>query len=106
MAMHARCNNPGHSSYVYYGGRGIGVCERWNSFVNFLADMGEPPPGMSIDRINVNDGYAPGNVQWTTPLQQIHNRRPAKRKRWRAELADILKYANSLAQAASRGELQ
>jgi hypothetical protein len=99
--MRQRCNNPRHRKYPAYGGRGIAVCERWDSFVNFLTDMGEPPPEMSIDRIDVNGNYEPRNCKWATASEQVSNRRPyKKRKRWRAKLADIQAYAAAVARAA------
>ena len=76
MSMRARCNNPNAKHYEIYGGRGITVCERWNdSFENFLADMGERPAGTSIDRIDNDRGYDPGNCRWADSLTQRHNRR-------------------------------
>lgn len=73
--MVARCNNPRHKSFGRYGGAGIRVCERWLTFANFLADMGEKPRGTSIDRIDHTRGYEPGNCRWATDKQQARNKR-------------------------------
>lgn len=77
--MH-RCANPANPRFSHYGGRGIRVCERWHDFMNFLEDMGPKPPGLSIDRINNDGNYEPGNCRWATAQQQSANRRPFKRK--------------------------
>jgi hypothetical protein len=73
VRMRRRCNNPNHSTYQYYGGRGIKVCERWDSFDSFLKDMGEKPEGMTLDRINNDGNYEPGNCRWSTHKEQVRN---------------------------------
>jgi len=77
MSMKQRCLNTNHEFYRHYGGRGITFCERWQSFENFLADMGErPSSNHTLDRYPNNDGnYEPGNVRWATWFQQNSNRR-------------------------------
>jgi hypothetical protein len=72
-AMKTRCSNPNAASYGRYGGRGITVCSEWEKFETFLADMGECPEGMSIDRIENDKGYLPSNCLWATRLQQANN---------------------------------
>lgn len=73
--MIKRCTNPKAGNYVYYGGRGIKVCDRWRSFENFLADMGECPNGLSIDRIDNDGNYELSNCHWATALEQARNKR-------------------------------
>ena len=64
--MIQRCTNPRNPTYKYYGGRGITVCDRWLEFENFLADMGECPDGLFLNRIDDSHGYEPGNCRYTT----------------------------------------
>lgn len=78
--MLCRCYWPGQTRYDSYGGRGITVCERWrNDFWAFVADVGERPAGRSLDRIDNDGNYEPGNVRWATAVEQRGNRRPVER---------------------------
>jgi hypothetical protein len=76
--MKKRCRNKNDKGYPHYGGRGITVCERWNKFDAFLADMGLPEDGLSIDRINNDGDYTPTNCRWATKATQSRNKRSTK----------------------------
>ena len=79
FGMRCRCETPTSGNYYKYGARGIKVCRRWrgpDGFVNFIADMGERPAGMTLDRFQNGDGdYKPGNCRWATIVEQNNNRR-------------------------------
>lgn len=75
VSMRERCLKPSHPNFPNYGGRGIGICQSWRQFKNFLADMGKRPKGYSLERINNNRGYSPANCKWATHLEQSRNRR-------------------------------
>lgn len=75
LDMRNRCRNPDAHNYARYGGRGIKVCERWDLFENFLADMGERPgKGYSIERRNNDGDYEPSNCKWATRFEQARNK--------------------------------
>ena len=76
MNMRRRCENPNSTNYKNYGARGIKVCDRWQSFENFLADMGEKPdPALTLDRTNNEGDYEPDNCRWATRKEQRANKR-------------------------------
>lgn len=76
--MIQRTRNPNNPAWDSYGGRGITVCAEWADYTNFLADMGERPPGLSLDRIDNDGNYEPGNCRWATWSQQRLNQRRRK----------------------------
>ena len=73
QAMRQRCDNPKHSYFENYGGRGIQVDPRWDDFATFLLDMGERPPGTSLDRRKNELGYSRANCRWSTRTEQNRN---------------------------------
>jgi hypothetical protein len=88
--MRQRCGNPNSPGYARYGGRGIRVCEEWeNDFEAFVAYVGERPAGKTLDRIDNNRGYEPGNVRWATRFQQQENRHCARLYTYRGETKNL-----------------
>lgn len=77
--MLTRCTNPNSDKYKWYGAKGIKVCLAWKSFESFLADMGERPQGMSLDRVDPAGNYQKSNCRWATPTEQCNNRKNTKR---------------------------
>lgn len=93
----ARCFNPGSASFSDYGGRGITMCTEWKeSFERFFEDMGQRPPGMSLERIVVNGNYCPENCVWADSKQQGRNRRPSVRIPWKGEVKTTQEIAAEL----------
>lgn len=97
QAMIARCTNPRQTGYHNYGGRGIMICERWQSFENFIADMGpRPSPRHSLDRKDNNGHYEPGNCRWATKIEQDNNRRTNRLIEFGGRTLSITQWAREL----------
>lgn len=95
IGMLARCSEKARGvSAARYFERGIRVCERWRSFENFLADMGERPDGMQIDRIDNDGNYEPGNCRWATQRQNCRNRRTNRMLTMHGETLSMAEWAD------------
>ena len=94
--MRRRCYNEKDKDFCKYGGRGIVVCDRWEEFDLFLADMGQPKAGQSLDRKNNNLGYSPGNCRWATAKQQANNRRSSRWIGFGGETHTLAQWAEKL----------
>lgn len=100
-SMIYRCSNPRCKEFNCYGGRGVSVCQEWiESFENFFEHIGSrPSPRHSVDRIDVNGNYAPGNVRWATSREQNNNRRNTRTVFYQGELrplAETVRLAGSV----------
>ena len=94
QSMRRRCDYPRAANYSLYGGRGIKVCDRWNSFESFLDDMGEPPtPEHSLDRIDTNGDYEPENCRWATRKEQQNNKRNNRILEYNGESHTVTEWA-------------
>jgi len=102
--MKDRCSNTHRADYLYYGGRGITVCDRWNdSFENFLEDMGQPPfEGATIDRIDNDGPYSPENCHWATRMQQQNNTRANRLLAYKGATMSLTQWARTRDMPVSR----
>jgi len=94
--MHKRCISPNNGAYKYYGARGIRVCERWREFWNFVEDMGERPPGTTLDRIDNTGHYEPSNCRWATQIEQQRNTRNTKMLTYNGETLPLRTWAERI----------
>jgi hypothetical protein len=93
MSMKARCRD---KNKIHHHGKGITFCDRWLKFENFLADMGERPEGMTIDRINNQGNYEPSNCKWSSPIEQAQNRSSSVVIHYKGEKIPLKKLAESV----------
>lgn len=92
-SMRKRCLTPSGSDYPAYGAKGISICSRWDRFQNFLADMGERPEGMSLERINNDGNYEPSNCKWATRREQARNRKHCRFLEYHGERKTLSEWA-------------
>lgn len=100
--MRGRCNNPGNQDYPDYGGRGIAVDARWNDFAVFFGDMGIRPEGHTIDRIDVNGMYEPGNCRWAAAKQQANNKRSNRTIEFNGEAKTLQQWCDQFGMEPSK----
>lgn len=100
--MVKRCENVRCAAYRDYGGRGIKVCERWRSFEYFLADMGHPPDGMTLERMDRDGDYEPANCKWATRTEQTRNRKSTVTITYKGATKPIAQWAEELSLSYSR----
>lgn len=91
--MRGRCGNPKNKAWKNYGGRGIRVCQKWEIFDNFLRDMGDAPPGQTIERDDVNGDYTPQNCKWANRTTQARNKRSNFLVEFRGEIKTLAEWA-------------
>ena len=94
--MRARCQKVDHKSYPDYGGRGIKVCDSWNGFANFLADMGVRPSGKTLGRKDNDGDYEPSNCEWQTLKEQARNKRTTRYLEFNGERLAVAAWAERL----------
>lgn len=95
-SMIARCFNKNHDAYERYNGRGITVCDHWRKFENFLADMGERPQGLTLERKNNAGNYEPGNCKWATTKEQNNNQRTNRILTFKGESMNLTQWSERL----------
>ncbi len=100
-AMKRRCFETSNPSFSRYGGRGITVCERWLKFENFVEDMGQPPTGMSLHRIDNDGNYEPSNVKWASFKEQSNHRNDNRQISFQGETLTVTEWANEKGLSAS-----
>lgn len=94
--MRYRCENTAKWNYKYYGARGIRVCDRWQHFPNFVADMGPRPKGTTLDRRNLNGNYELGNCRWATKKEQANNTSASRIIEFRGESLTLAQWADRI----------
>lgn len=100
--MKKRCENPKDRAYKRYGGRGITVCDRWQSFENFLEDMGQKPVGLSLERKENDKGYSPDNCIWATRIEQANNTRFNRPITFKGETLTMSQWGQQLGMSPQR----